>query len=88
MRQCQCLIAVRGVAALRQHQQLRSRNDAGDTVNLLQCGVLVIFPLYGEHRAADASDILLQIPVPESRVEPDIIPAPECRIGICVIARQ
>ena len=57
-------------------------------VDLLERAELVVQALDREHRAADALQPGFDVPGAESRVQPDVIPAPEGRVDVVVVARQ
>jgi drug/metabolite transporter (DMT)-like permease len=82
------LVAMRRVPAIGQLEPFALRHSARDAVDLLQRAVFVVEPLHGEQRAADRLDFAFDRPLPERRMQPDAVPAPERRIGIVVVAGQ
>jgi len=64
------------------------RHAARDAADLFERPVLVVQALHRQQRAADGADLLLDRPLPERRMQPDAVPAPERRIGVVVVARQ
>src|SRR3954452_19867583 len=59
-----------------------------DPVELGERAVGIVRALDQEHRAADALGFVLQAPVAEGRIEPDVAPAVERGVGIVVVARH
>src|SRR5882672_5135228 len=79
------LIAVRGVPAVGQAQELdRTAGLPCDGLQLRHRPVFVVEALDREHRAMYPRQDLLDIPAPEVRMQPDIVPTPErlCRVGM------
>jgi len=76
------------MAAVGQLQQLRRGQVLADTADLFHRAVLVVDALNGQYRAAQARHLGLDVPAAEGRVEPDVIPAPEGRIDVVMVARQ
>jgi hypothetical protein len=50
--------------------------------------MFVVQPLHGQQRALDRADPALDRPVAEGRVKPDVVPSPEGRVRILVVAGQ
>src|SRR5579862_2337516 len=76
---------MRRVAAAPELQYLaRPRHLAPDRVELRHGAVLVVLALDREHRARDARQVLLDVPLLERRVEPGVVPEIErlARIGM------
>jgi hypothetical protein len=66
------------VAAIGQFQQLCAAASAWlNAPDLLQRAVLVVQPLHGQQRAGDGGDLVFDAPLPEGRMQPDVVPAPE-----------
>src|SRR6266849_2970353 len=79
------LVAVRGVPAVGQAQELdRTAGLPRDGLELRHRPVLVVETLDREHRAMYPRQDLLDVPAPEGRIEPDVVPPPErlCRVGM------
>src|SRR5260370_3959917 len=82
------LIAMGRMTALLQFKHVHSRDRSRDAVDLFHSSVLVLLALDRENRAGDSWQILVDIPVAKVRVEPDVVPAPECGVRIGVVASQ
>jgi hypothetical protein len=83
------LVAMRCMAAAVEAEQLdRAADLLRDGVDLRHGAVLVVEALDREHRAGDARQVLLDVPRAEFRVQPDVVPAAERRLGVGVMARQ
>ena len=74
------------MTAFGQLQQLGRRQNALDAANLLQRAIFIVQALNRQQRAGDCFDRLRQVPMPKSRVEPDVVPTPKSRIDIVVEA--
>ena len=57
-----------------------------DALDLRHRRVLIPIALDYEDRCGDAGQELLDIPVTKRRIEPRVVPAPECVIHIVVVA--
>src|SRR2546430_14106955 len=83
------LIAVRRVPAVGEAQQLdRTAGLPRDRLELRHRPVFVVEALDREHRTMYPRQDLLDVPAAESRIEPDIVPSPECLRGVGVIAAE
>jgi EAL domain-containing protein (putative c-di-GMP-specific phosphodiesterase class I) len=82
------LIAVRGVSAPLQLHNPCPRGRPADDPDLLQRSIGILHTLDRQHRALDAWQALLDVPIAERRTQPDVVPAPERRIRIRMMARQ
>src|SRR5688572_8262911 len=82
------LIAMRGMPAFRDFEQLASTDARRNAVDLRERAVLVVDTLDGQHRAADGVELSLDVPFAKRQVQPDAVPAPEGRIGAVVIAAE
>src|SRR5579883_3672939 len=74
--------------ALRQHEYLRLRHLLLDSLPLPRRPVFVIFSLNDQNRALDQTEVFLDIPRPESRIKPDLVPSPKRLVGMGVVAPQ
>ena len=79
---------MRRVSARWQLHHLRVRHVRGNAVHLRHGAVLVVFALNREQRLGDGGHRAHEIPVAKRRIQPDIVPAPERRIDIVVIAPE
>src|SRR5436190_5623174 len=61
-------------------------NRALDPVDLLHRAVLVVDALDSQHRTPDVRQERLDVPGSEVRVQPDVVPAPECAVDVGVTA--
>src|SRR5438552_19190836 len=66
----------------------RSRSRLGPALELRHRPVFVVEALDREHRTMYPRQDLLDVPAAESRIEPDIVPSPECLRGVGVIAAE
>jgi hypothetical protein len=82
------LVAVGRMSAGGQFEQAGVRRKAGDAADLLERAVLVVLALDGEQRHPDAGHFGADVPCAEGRGQPGIVPAPERRVDVCVVARQ
>src|SRR5437899_182774 len=83
------LVAVGRVPAVCEAQELdRAAGLPRDRLELRHRPVLVVEPLDREHRAMYARQDLLDVPAPEVRVQPDVVPPPERPRRIGVIAAE
>src|SRR6266852_5426220 len=83
------LVAVRGVPAVGQAQELdRTSGLPCNGLELRHGPVFVVETLYREHRATYPRQDYLDVPAPEVRIEPDVVPPPECLCRIGVIAAE
>src|SRR5262245_3084627 len=71
--QAQCLDAWRGFL---------------DTPDLFQGAVLILFALNSQNGAVNTWQVLLDIPCPKIRAQPDVVPTPEYAIHVVVMARE
>jgi hypothetical protein len=71
------LIPVRRMLAVGEHQYFREWQFCLNRGDLLRRAVFIILALYHEHRATDRMQVRFDVPRPETRVEPDIVPAPK-----------
>src|SRR3546814_2766190 len=76
------------MAAVGENTRLRLGGPALDAANLLDGSVFVLFALDGEYRAADAVNVGFNVPGPEFRVQTYVVPSPERRLGVLVVAPQ
>src|SRR5438477_4122981 len=83
------LIAVRRVPAVGEAQQLdRTAGLPRDRLELRHRPGFVVEALDREHRTMYPRQDSLDDPAAESRIEPDIVPSPECLRGVGVIAAE
>src|SRR5260221_3606745 len=83
------LVAVRGVAAVGQAQELdRSAGLPGDRIELRHRPVFVIEALDRQHRTMYPRQDLLDVPAPEVWIEPDVVPSPERLRRVGMIAAE
>jgi hypothetical protein len=89
---CQCiehrrgLVAMRRVPAVIEDEQLHRRAHMfADRFEVRERAVLVVTSLDGEHRTSDARQELLDVPCGEVRMQPHVIPAPKCVLGVGVM---
>ena len=83
------LIALRGVAAIREGKNFDRTGALGrDGLDLLHRAVLIVEALNNKHRAGDPRKIFFNIPAAEIRMQPDIVPSPECSRNVAMMARQ
>src|SRR5688500_9755398 len=82
------LVAMRRVAAVFELEDARPGNAPLDRSQLLERAVLIVATLHRKHGAADASDLRLDVPGAEPRIEPDVVPPPEGRIDVGMVLRE
>src|SRR5258706_11081861 len=83
------LVAVRGVPAVGKAQELdRAAGLPRDRLELRHRPVFVVETLDCEHGAMYPGQDLLDVPAPEVRVQPDVVPAPERLRRVGVIAAE
>src|SRR5882672_7778488 len=82
------LVAMRRVPAALDFEELGAGHALSDAPDLLHRSVLVVDPLDGEHGAADRFELALDRPRAKRRMQPDVVPPPERRIGIVVMAAE
>src|SRR5712675_1802162 len=83
------LVALRGVPAVGQAQQLdRTAGLPGDRIELRHRPVFVVEALDREHRTIYPRQDFLDVPTPEVRVQPNIVPSPERLRRVGVIAAE
>src|ERR1700704_4440169 len=83
------LVAVRRVPAVGEAQELdRAAGLPRDRLELRHRPVLVVEALDREHRAMYPRQDLLDVPAPEVRVQPDVVPPPERLRSVGVIAAE
>src|SRR5688500_475222 len=80
------LVALRRVATPLQLQQPRMRDVSRDTIHLRHGAVFVILALHYQKRLGDCVQQAFDVPVAKGWVEPNVVPSPESRIWIIVIA--
>src|ERR1051326_7044897 len=85
---CRRLVAMRRMTAVFQFKYFDSGNHSRDAVDLLHCPVLILLALDREYRTGDSRQVLVNIPGAKMRVEPDVVPAPECRVRVGVITSE
>jgi hypothetical protein len=80
------LIAMRRVLAIRKlHSSELTRSDAvRDAFDLLERPIFVVEPLDREHRTGDLRKQRFDVPLSESRIEPDVVPTPEGAFDVLV----
>src|SRR5882672_625796 len=83
------LVAVRGVPAVGQTQELdRAAGLLCDRVELRHRPILVVETLDREHRTMYSRQDLLDVPAAEVRMQPDVVPPPECLCCVGMIAAE
>ena len=83
------MIALRRVPAIFEFQHLYGTSAVpADCFHLRHGSVLIVESLDDKHRAADAGQVLFDVPAAEIGMEPDVVPSPESAGGIAVIAAK
>ena len=83
------LVAVRGMLAIREDEaRERSADAVLDGVDLGEGAVLVVGALDRQHRTAYARKNILDVPMAEIRMQPDVVPAAEGAVGVGVVAGE
>src|SRR3954469_13249353 len=79
-------LEMRAVTARHDEPLHRAAHLRLDPVELVERAVRIVAPLDQEHGAADALGFLLQAPVTERWIQPDVAPAVERGVRIVVVA--
>lgn len=83
------VVAMRGVTAVVEGKDFdRATGLAGNGLDLRHGSVWIVEALNGQDRAADAREILFDVPAAEVRMEPDVVPSPEGACGVAVMAGE
>ena len=72
--------------ALREFHERGLGNPRGNTINLNHRAIFVVYALDGKYGAANGGQRVFDGPLRESWIEPDLVPSPEGRVGVCVVA--
>lgn len=79
---------MRRVTASRQHEQARLWRQSRDAVILFERAIFVVLALDRQQRRRDRGQFAADVPGAEGGTEPDVVPAPEGRVDVVVVARQ
>ena len=79
---------MRRVSAAIEHESRHPTHSPLNGFDLLGRAIFILCTLNYQNRAADTIQIRFDIPLAKPRVEPDISPAPEQRICVCMIPAQ
>src|SRR5208282_4372314 len=76
------------MAAISELEQVDPWDGSVDALDLFHGPVLIVLTLDRKYRACDSREVLIDIPGPKIRMEPDVVPAPKGRIRVGMIARE
>src|ERR1700731_1008875 len=82
------LVAMQRMPAARKNQSLRPGHATLNRFDMCERSVLVVFSLDDQRRTSDRVQILLDVPLPKLRIEPNVAPSVKCFVDVIVIARQ